>query len=569
MKRSGEDSPLAQDRGVGLIMVMLALLLLSVLAAAMVLTSRSETFASHNYKLDTQADYLAKAGIQQAVNWFRSQRYQPVSQSQAYTYYGVTSDTSVFSLYTANTTPVQCKSGCPSFNRTVQLIGYGAGSSNYPNLNDAGGTAVATAFANDLVNVRVTGDANNSGTFSVNATLLNYQTVNPQGGSNCPAPLGGSPPCPVETWLITSLGTWTGGSGQTGIAATAEEQAIIQPVYTPTWGNALYGYCGVYMHGSSGVCTDSFNSALGGYANGNASVAAGHCDSSSTNVIDSGAGVGANGGVTLSSNVVVSGDVTIGAGPSLPCSYNGFSGNVSSVLGEVVTGPHKTPPAPPTFRSGFPGTAPSATAGVLYPAGGTWPTNPSTFPFFVTSPSNPPLPAPPTAPCMDSTCDGSQAHPYELTSITISSSNVIRLVGGSDLLHAVYYDIGSISEIGNAEIDVSGFVVLNIQGNVSLKGNGLMNGLSALSIPPEAVQINVVGTSVALGGNGATIAIISAPNASASLGGGGSGGYLIGSLQAATIDDGGGYPVHYDLQLNRLGGTIGILANTSYGRQKM
>src|SRR5215831_1471758 len=168
-RESGSKLPHPEDRGIALILVMLALLVLSTLAASMIISARSETLASYNYKLNTQADYLAKAGIQQAVNWFRSGRYQPVLSSQSATYYSVTSDGSVFSLYTSDTAPVRCISNCSSLNSTVQLIGYGSGSSNYPSINDAGGTAVAAAFASDLVNVRVTGDASNSGTFSVNA----------------------------------------------------------------------------------------------------------------------------------------------------------------------------------------------------------------------------------------------------------------------------------------------------------------------------------------------------------------------------------------------------------------
>ena len=79
------------DSGVSLILVMLSMLVLSVLAATIVFTARSETLASYNFKLDTQADYLAKAGVQQALNWLRSSRYQGVTHTQANTYYAVTS----------------------------------------------------------------------------------------------------------------------------------------------------------------------------------------------------------------------------------------------------------------------------------------------------------------------------------------------------------------------------------------------------------------------------------------------------------------------------------------------
>jgi hypothetical protein len=557
-----------------LILVMLALLVLSTLAASMIISARSETLASYNYKLNTQADYLAKAGIQQAVNWFRSGRYQPVLSSQSATYYSVTSDGSVFSLYTSDTAPVRCISSCSSVNSTVQLIGYGSGSSNYPSINDAGGTAVAAAFASDLVNVRVTGDASNSGTFSVNATLLNYQTVNPN-IATCPSPAGGAPPCPVETWLITSLGSWTGGSGQTGAVATAEEQAIIQPIYTPTWGNAIYGYCSVSMTGSAGVCTDAFNSAFGQYGGGNKSVAAGACGSNTNNVIDSGAGVGANGSVTLGSNVTVAGNVTIGTGAPSTCG-TGFNGSASSVLGEVVNGPYKAPPAVPTFRTGFPGAAPSYGSSQGLPLNlkaGTWPTFPSST--YTTTAGASVSTIPPLAsggPWMDSTCNGTQAHPFEINSISISGNGTtVQLIGGPDAAHPVYYDIDSISESGQSEIDVSGFVVLNVQSSMSIYGNGVTNGISGVvDIPPAAVQINYAGTSgVSIGGNGAISALVNAPNADVTLGGGGSKGYFVGAIQANTVDDHGGYPVHYDLQLNRLGGSVGTMAISSYSRTEM
>jgi Tfp pilus assembly protein PilX len=569
--RSASQIP-RDDRGIALILVMLALLVLATMAAAIVFSARSETLASYNYKLNTQADYLAKAGLQQAVNWFRSSAYQAVSAAQVPTYYNVAPDSSGLSLYTSNSTPVQCIGGCTvtSGNNGVQLIGIpGTGSSNYPSINNAAGQAVATEFANDLVNVRVTADANNSGTFSVNAVLLSYQTVN-----------AGTPPNlndqPVEIWLITSQGTWTGSSGQSTALATVVEQAVIQPVYTPSYGDALYGYCSVTMNGSAGVCTDSFNSAYGQYGGANKSVASGQCDSASTNVIASGAGVGANGGVTLGSNVTVAGDVTIGTDPSAGCTADGYSGSTSSVLGQVIDGPHQDPPPLPTFRTGFPGSSPSYSGSQVLPAGATWPSNTSTFPFSLDTKTPPtPQPAPPlpqSGPCMDASCNGSAAHPYEINSISINgNTTTIQLIGGPDLLDPVYYDIDSLSESGKAVIDVSGYVVLNVRSSMSITGNGITNGITDVAnIPPAAVQINYAGTSgVSLGGNGAVSAVITAPNATVTLGGGGSGGYLVGSIKANNIVDQGGYPVHYDLQLDRLGGTISVPVVAAYSRPKI
>ena len=558
-----------RESGIALVLVLLAMLVLSVLAAAIVLAARSETFASYNYKLDTQADYLAKAGIQRAVYWFRSTHYRAVTQGEANTYYLVTASGSPFNLFTSNASAVICKSGCPSLNTPVQLIGFGSGSSNFPVINNNESTPrqVAVAFASDLdspANTRVTADANNSGYFTVNAVLLNYQTVN----------VGYQPPLtptPVETWLITSRSTWTGGSGSSTSVATAEEWAVVQPIYTPTWGNALYGFCSVTMQGSAGTCTDAFNSSLGAYGGGNPSVASGQCDSTTANnVIAAGASVGANGGVTLGSNVTVAGNVIIGTGGSSGCTASGYSGSTSSVLGQVINGPHKDPPPTPTFRSNFPSGAPSYSLGSgsvqALPVGATW----SNSPFPQTTGVSPAT----SSPCMDSTCDGTVAHPYEISSISMSGGGgggnapVLELVGGPSVLNPVYYDIGSLSET-QGQINVSGYVVINIKSGLSIAGLGVSNGLQS-SIPPEAVVINYAGTNnVSISGNGAISALLNAPNATVSLGGGGSGGYFVGAVQANNVSVQGGYPVHYDVQLSQAGGTMGVMVTSAYSRKKM
>lgn len=554
----------SRDCGVALILVLLSMLVLSVLAATIVFTARSETLASYNFKLDTQADYLAKAGIQYAVNWFRSTHYKGVPHSQANTYYAVSSTGTPWNLWTSNTSAVTCISGCSSTNSGVQLINYGSGSSNYPSINNTEATprAVATAFASDLTNVRVTGDANNSGTFSINAILLNYQTV-----------MVGAPPAgsilPVETWLITSRATWTGGSSMTGTVATAEEQAVIQPIYVPTWGNALYGFCSVAMSGSAGTCTDAFNSALGAYGGGNTSVASGACDSTSaTNVIAAGAGVGSNGGVTLGSNVTVSGDVTIGSGPPAGCTASGFTGNASSVLGQVINGPHKNPPAVPTFRTGFPTGADTYTHLNNASDVQILPLSVTTWPSLATFPNTsytPPLTA--GKPCMDMSCTGTVDHPYEIGEIRMTNGK-LRLIGGADPFNPVYYDIDTLTENGGS-IEVSGYVVLNVKTDIKIAGNGISNGITS-SIPPECVQINYAGTNaVTINGNGAVSAVLNAPDAAVNLGGGGSGGYMVGAIQAKDVNVQGGYPVHYDVQLSKVGGVMGVPVTTAYNRKKM
>lgn len=68
------------DSGVALILVMLAILVLSTLAAAIVYTARAETFASYNFRIGTQAEYVARAGVQRALNFINSPAsYQALS----------------------------------------------------------------------------------------------------------------------------------------------------------------------------------------------------------------------------------------------------------------------------------------------------------------------------------------------------------------------------------------------------------------------------------------------------------------------------------------------------------
>jgi hypothetical protein len=622
MYRHLNDQPrpieLRRDGGVALILVMLSMLILSVLAATIVFTARAETFASQNYKLDTQADYLAKAGIQRAINWLRSNHYQPLrpcapqynptycTNPDPSTIYNLTSTGAPYYLYTSHTSPVQCiatSPTCASTNSPVQLMGYN-GTSNYPTINNTQIPAalVSNAFTTDLndstlTNNRVTGDASNSGYFTVDATLLSYQTVNV---TPPPSPVPSYcvqttvVVCPVETWQITSKAYWTGTPGSTFQASTAEETAIVQPIYWPTFGNALYGYCSVSMTGSAGTCTDAFNSALGPYAGGNGSVASGLCDqTSSNNVISTGAGVGANGSVTLGSNVTVGGNVTIGSSPSSGCpTPYGYSGSTSSVLGEVINGPHITPPTVPTFPAGFPGTAKSFLNSGDYPA-----TVPSTIAAWTPAapwPFVPPSGAPPlattTVNCMTGlTCNGTANNPYLIGTIKMTSSVTLSLVGGPNALNPVYYDIACIAQTGG-NINISGYVVLNVQGSSScsgstgmdLEGNGISNGMACTApctnIPPEALQINYAGTNndgtlsgekVKIGGNGAIAAVITAPNSNVTLGGGGANGYMVGSIQANNVSVSGGYPIHYDVQLGRVGGSLGTMVTTAYGRKKM
>jgi hypothetical protein len=175
---------------------------------------------------------------------------------------------------------------------------------------------------------------------------------------------------------------------------------------------------------------------------------------------------------------------------------------------------------------------------------------------------------------MDTSCNGSYTNPYEISGISMTgggkagSAPVLRLIGGPNPFNPVYYNIDSLSE-NQGSIEVSGYVVLNVKSDLTITGNGISNGITS-SIPPECVQLNYAGTNAAtINGNGAISAVINAPDATVNLGGGGSAGYMIGSIQAKDISVQGGYPVHYDIQLGKVGGTMGVPVTTAYNRKKM
>jgi hypothetical protein len=324
------------------------------------------------------------------------------------------------------------------------------------------------------------------------------------------------------------------------------------------------------MGGSAGTCTDAFNSALGAYANGQISVATGACDQNVVNVIASDSNVGANGYVSIGNNPSVAGNVIIGnANPSLIpsscCTGSGCGGPTSGhVLGSIITGaPYVPAPPIPTFPPSFPNTAPSFNSTVTLPQVST--TTHTTPTSGTISPGNSTY----AYPCYTSgqTCDGSKAHPYLIDSIS-SNHDTFTFYGGADIAHPVYYDLDSINLGGNTSmIAVNGYVVFNVKTSIDIQGQGVAN---ALTTAPEAVQINFAGTSatVDLHGNAAMTAILTAPQATVVLGGGGSSGYFVGAIRALNISDQGGYPVHYDVQLSRLDGTIGQMIVSSYTRVK-
>src|SRR5260370_18710813 len=71
------------EGGVALILAMLAILILSVLAASIIFLSQTETMTTLDYRLTTQSRYAAEAGVQRTMNWINN-NYTPPTTFTSY-----------------------------------------------------------------------------------------------------------------------------------------------------------------------------------------------------------------------------------------------------------------------------------------------------------------------------------------------------------------------------------------------------------------------------------------------------------------------------------------------------
>ena len=306
------------DSGVALILVLLSLLVLTTLAAAMVFSARSETLASYNYRIGTQAEYVALGGVQKALNFFNSSSYVPLSPPNAAlgTYYTVSTYADMpVNLYFTTVAPVTCTSNCSRAGSVA--LSTTAGASAYPPASitlDGGGTQVdvvsnwTAAMNNQVISDGIGGRGN----YTVTASLLEYHTVNnafygvPASGCADASASIGICRQPFEVWQVRSTGTWDSNLGAGAARPTVEVVATISPIFLPYYGFGLYGLCSVTMSGTQ-VCTDSYNSTYGQYG-ANATQCA-TPTTGATNAQFANSGVGSNGGISLNGNVQVGGDV--------------------------------------------------------------------------------------------------------------------------------------------------------------------------------------------------------------------------------------------------------------------
>jgi len=642
MMRQSQPNRRSGDSGVALILVLLSLLVLTTLAAAMVFSARSETLASYNYRIGTQAEYVALAGVQKALNFFNSSRYVPLSPPNAAlgTYYTVSTYANTpVNLYFTTGSPVTCTSNC-THSGSVKLF-TSAGASAYPPASvtlDGGGTQVDVVanWTAAMNNQAISDGIGGGGNYTVTASLLEYHTVNnaffgvPAAG--CPDSSAGVGICrqPFEVWQVRSTGTWNSNLGAGAARPTVEVVATISPIFLPYYGFGLYGLCSVAMSGTQ-VCTDSYNSTYGQY--GASATGCVTTTTGATNAQFANSGVGSNGGITLNGNVKVGGDVTYANTSSDPSCNTGFSGSTTGIAGSVLTGPPiPQPPSIDMTAWGYPVSTPK----VEPPSGGTG--NPDRVINIRTKVSTPPTPpagatfaagggACPAGfsayiesyrhnysggvntysnySCVGVLGSGTSTAPYLVGDVAAGGGGgtpgSVNLIGPSGSMAApIYMAINSIAIGQNGIINTSSVApsypaatdntftpnspaptaatatpfVLNIKNDLSIVGGtaNMNYNASTPGVPSPAymtVNIQGTGTALSLKGQAQLNGMINVPNGDATLGGSGSSGAFFGAILAQNVTDGGNYPVHYDLALQKVSGQMFQAQILSVTRPKM
>ena len=210
---------LKNEQGTALIATLMFLMAMGILSTALVFTVNNEMKTSSTYKYNQQAFYVANAGIQKAVEWYRSP-YAPALGS-----------------YTTTTLPPQYSS------QAVVLAGQSGYSSNFP----VSGTTdlFTTQFSQSSENTTLTVDSTNTGKYAVNATLLKHSPANFLNPSN----LAATPtPSAIERWRVESMGYWGSIAHPLGIARIT---ATIENNGDAFFDRALWGITEVNLTGTS------------------------------------------------------------------------------------------------------------------------------------------------------------------------------------------------------------------------------------------------------------------------------------------------------------------------------
>lgn len=490
------------QRGSALIFALILLLVLSAMAASLVFLSQSETWSSGNYRMMTQARYGAEAGVNAAANFLMSANYIPPTAVPGTEFAG-------YNTLTAY--PVQLAGG-----GNVVLTTIPGQPSTYPDGQMVG------AFQNAM---------NANWPLQAGANRINYYASAQLMSMVSVIPFGTTTPATIQTWKITAHGDIT-------YVRNAEAQVVttLERYISPAFAYAAFADadgCAALSFTGNGT-TDSYDS--GGLAINGLGIA-----TPPTSFNNYGGNVGTNGNETNSgANATINGTLSTPNAGFGVCSAGNVTALTANNSGQVTGGLIQLPQAVtyPTPTIPPPGTANITSSATLSPTGDA---------------AN--CPNPPGTVC-------------NYGDITLSGGSILTLTPGT-------YNINSISITGNAQLVVApyppgtpnagqyGPVIVNVAGNnntapIDLEGNGISNP----TYNPADLQVLYSGTgTIKIAGNGASAAVVYAPNATADFKGNAS---FYGSVIAHQLLDVGNGAMHYDLRLKKSLFTIGNYVLNSF-----
>lgn len=405
--------------------------------------------------------------------------------------------TSTFPGYNTNVYPVTDINNNPIYLSTLMTQ-----PANYPNAQ------MQTAFANNVNGSLQAG--NTTVNYTASAQLLSMVSI---------VPFGTTAPTVIQTWQITAHGDIA--SVRNG---EAEVVTILERYISPAFAYAAFADnngCGAISFTGNGT-TDSYDSAS--LTPNGGTIAPALLGTNADPFYTFGGNVGTNGNESNSgANVTINGTLSVPNPTFGVCSAGNVTGLSGGNMGEI--------------KGGF----------VQLPSQVTFPTPTVPAPGATNITSGQTL-----GPCVAAPCSYG-----DINLAGGGKNNTLTLTPGT-------YNINSISLTGNAQITIApdpvtgqyGPIILNVTGNnnatpVDIEGNAINNP----TYDPSLCQIVYAGTgTIKIAGNGASAAVIYAPNATADFKGNGG---FYGSVIANQLADVGNGAIHYDLRLKKRLFTVG------------
>jgi len=494
------------ERGVSLLLAILALMVLTAIAAGMMFMSSTETSINSNFKAEETAYFAARAGVEEVRDRMLATHTSTVSAllptqlpaaggKVLYVLQNGVTAANVTSISSSN--PMGDDELCHDFSfggmtstpANVRCTTLPSGSGWYVT------TPSVAPFPLEYKWIRVTLKANSSAPYTVDSSQPVGSQVCWNGISEVALPTGTAActnliPGALPVYMVTAMAVTPSG------ARRIVQQELAQ---TPTSSN-LPG--GLFATGPGCVALDMAGGANTGSFNSNT---AGTPTNPPSNVVSANGNVGANGSVNVGgTSTQINGSIATNLPASIgTCPTSGVSKTGNPGMGPLVNLPSPyVPPVPPL-----------------------------------------PNPLPPTS---NVTYNNTTLTAGAYGNITFKGN--VTLTGGTTANPAVY-NVNSFNFNGNANVTITGPVVINIAGVgqstvVNMTGGTFANN----TYVPSNFTINYGGTgNMAISGGTAAYAVINAPKAAISFHGGSN---FYGQAIGYTIDNQGGTNFYWDMAAN-------------------